>query len=129
MKNILCFGDSNTWGTEDTTSATDKTTAVQSLGLLNQHIYNMTFFNGIRVKISAFNEVSTQKNLNQITSTQDIEFPITGPRGTQSWLYFNPGIVFNSNISNTLEIQFYTWNDQLIEFNPAHEPILDFKFE
>ena len=29
------FGDSNTWGTEDTTSATDKTTAVQNLGLLN----------------------------------------------------------------------------------------------
>jgi hypothetical protein len=39
----------------------------------------MTFFNGVRIKISAFNEYSTQPNVNQITSTQDVEFPITAP--------------------------------------------------
>ncbi len=88
------FTTLTTWNNEDYTGAVDKTAIVQNLSLLNRHIYDMTFFNGIRIKISAFNEFSTQPNVNQITSTQDVEFPITAPRGTQQWLYFNPPISF-----------------------------------
>lgn len=123
------FTSLTTWNNEDYTGAVNKTAIVKNLTILNQHINNMTFFNGLRFKISAFNEFSTQPGFNQITSTQDVEFPITAPRGTQQWLYFNPPIIFNCDVTNTLEIQAYTWNNQKIEFHPLHEPIIELKFE
>ncbi len=123
------FFSLSAWNSDDYTGAIDKTSIVQNASLLNQHIYNMTFFNGIRMKISAFNEYGTQIGVNQITSTQDVEFPVTAPRGSQQWLYFNPPIVFNCDITNTLEVQVYTWNNQKLEFNSAHEPIIQLKFE
>lgn len=92
------------WNNDNTLSATNLTNFVKNASILNKHIYDMTFFNGLRFKISAFNEYSTQAGVNQITSTQDVEFPITAPRGTQQWLYFNPPIRFNCDVSNTLEI-------------------------
>lgn len=41
------FANLTAWNNEDYTGATDKTSIVQNLSILNQHIYNMTFFNGI----------------------------------------------------------------------------------
>lgn len=56
---IWKFAGLTQWNQEDFTSAVDKSSAVQNLSLLNKHISNMTFFNGIKVKVSAFNEFST----------------------------------------------------------------------
>lgn len=41
------FTSLTTWNQEDFTGAVDKTSLVQNNSVLNKHIYNMTFFNGI----------------------------------------------------------------------------------
>lgn len=123
------FASLTAWNTDDFIGASNKTSIVENATLLNKHISNMTFFNGIRLKISAFNEYSTQQNSNQITSSQDIEIPVTAPRGTQQWIYFNPPIIFNADVTNTLTVEGYTWNNEKIIWHPANEPILDFSFE
>lgn len=99
---LWLFASSTAWNQEDYTGAVDKTTIFMNASLLNRHIYNMTFFNGIKVRLSCFNEYTTQRNINQITSTQELEFPITAPRGTQQWIYFTPPLMFNADVTNTL---------------------------
>lgn len=58
------FASATAWNQDDYTSAIDKTSIVQNTSIINRHIYNMTFFNGIKVGLSCFNEFTTQSATN-----------------------------------------------------------------
>ena len=46
---LWLFASATAWNQEDYTGAVDKTTIFMNASVLNTHIYNMTFFNGIKV--------------------------------------------------------------------------------
>lgn len=53
------FNSLTAWNNEDLTAATLKTNAVKDESILNKHIYNMTFFNGIWVWLNFINEFAS----------------------------------------------------------------------
>jgi len=105
------FSTESNWNTDNYTSAVNKTSIVKDLSILNKHIYNMTFFNSIRAWLNFISEFSSQKGNNEIIHSNDIEIPITAAWAQYQTIYFTPPINYKCNIGQTIQVDFYTWND------------------
>ena len=84
------FGDLSSYSTNNTTSASDLTNVVKDKTILNKHIYDCTFFSGIKIKISNIIDDYTYGEDNEyiLQPSYDIEIPVTSPAGTQQYIYF-----------------------------------------
>ena len=74
------------------------------------------------------NEITSQNDINQMVYSDEQEFPITAPAFTQQWLYFNPAIEFEADVTNQIVVQFFDWDNRPIKFNSSHRPIINIKF-
>lgn len=115
------------WNANNITASTDITPNVKDKSELNKQIYNMTFFNGIRVKISNIIEDYSfgEQNTTELESSTDIEIPITSKAGQQQYIYFTDRPYILSETSNFF-VWFYDWNgNQIKNFTHLNEPIID----
>jgi hypothetical protein len=79
---FIKFDDSQAWYEEDMSNGTDYTSDVWDKSDLNWTIYDMTFFQGLRVWFNFIDELSTQTNSNELVFGNDYEIPITAPLGS-----------------------------------------------
>lgn len=107
---LVKYSSLNDWNQESGT-VVDNTNLVYDKTILNTAIYNGRFFNGVKCQMDFLNELTSQPDVNQMVYTGEVEFPITAPAFTQQYLYFNPPIEFQADVTQAIQIRFFDWDN------------------